>query len=128
MSLLNLASRYYRTVFIATVTIGAVVVYASTSYATRDTNPASKTIEEPDELTKWGMPMDVGREEVEVYCSACHSVRLVAQQGLTRDDWDELFDWMVEEQEMEEMPLEDRKLVLNYLSKYRGTGRKLKIN
>ncbi len=128
MSLLNLASRYYRTVFIATMTIGVVVVYASSSYATRDTTPAPTTVEEPDELAKWGLPLEVGREEVEVYCSACHSLRLVAQQGLTRSDWDELFDWMVEEQEMEKMPLVDRKLVLNYLSKYRGIGRKLKLN
>ena len=66
-----------------------------------------------DELAIWGLPDDVGREEVEIYCSACHSLRLVGQQGLSRYDWAELFVWMVEEQEMEKMPSDDSKLVLD---------------
>lgn len=58
-----------------------------------------------------------GKEEVEIYCSACHSLQIVVQQkGLTRARWDELLDWMVEEQAMEEMEPGERKLVLDYLS------------
>lgn len=123
MDLLNFRSKFFQVVFVAALGISATVFYVSSSLATGD---ATTKTAEPDELAQWGLPLAVGREEVEIYCNACHSLRLVAQQGLTKTDWDELFDWMVEEQEMEEMPAEDRKLVLNYLSTYRGTGRKLK--
>ncbi len=73
---------------------------------------------EKDELAKIGLPPDKGRDEVEAYCGACHSLRLVVQQGLSRSDWEELLVWMVEEQEMEPLGAEDRKLVLDYLSKH----------
>ena len=122
MGLLNFRSRFFQVLLVAALGISAAVLYASSSLATGD---ATTEVAEPDELAQWGLPLAMGREEVEIYCSACHSLRLVAQQGLSRSDWDELFDWMVEEQEMEEMPAEDKKLVLDYLSTYRGTGRKL---
>ncbi len=73
---------------------------------------------ETDELAALGFPPDAGREEVEIYCGACHSLRLVAQQGLSRGDWDELLDWMVEEQAMEELETADRRLVLDYLARH----------
>ena len=125
MILLKFQSKILRALFVVVTLIGAAGFYVSSSRATSDSTPG---VVEPDELAQWGLPLDVGREEVDVYCSACHSLRLVAQQGLTKDDWDELFDWMVEEQEMEEMPTEDRKLVLDYLSKHRGIDRELKKN
>ncbi|MGO1118337.1 hypothetical protein ACTL6U_06520 [Rhodovibrionaceae bacterium A322] len=74
--------------------------------------------EEEDELTAIGLPPDTGRDEVEIYCSACHSLRLVVQQGLDRDGWEETITWMIDEQEMEEMEPEDHKLVLDYLAKH----------
>ncbi len=125
MTLPKLQSIILQVLLVAIIMIGAVGFYVTSSLATAD---ATSNVVEPDELAQWGLPLDLGREEVEVYCSACHSLRLVAQQGLTKGDWDELFDWMVEEQEMEEMPAEDRNLVLNYLSKHRGIDRKLKKN
>ncbi len=64
-----------------------------------------------------------GVEETFIYCAACHSERLVAQQGLTRQDWEELFVWMVEEQEMEEIEEPDRSTVLDYLTKYYNVDR-----
>ena len=70
-----------------------------------------------------GMPEDVGREEVAVYCQACHSLRMVTQQGLNRTRWDHLLDWMVEEQGMSELVGTEQTLVLDYLSKYYGPDR-----
>ncbi len=125
MVLLNFQSKILRLLFAAVIMIGAAGFYVSSSLATSDT---SSDVVEPDELAQWGLPLDVGREEVEIYCNACHSLRLVAQQGMTKDDWDELFVWMVEEQEMEKIPAEDRILVLDYLSKHLGIDRKLKKN
>jgi len=125
MNLLSCQSKLYRALFFAAATISAVVLSSSSSIATRD---APATAAEPDELAQWGLPPGVGREEVEIYCNACHSLRLVAQQGMSKADWDELFVWMVEEQEMEVIPPEDRILVLDYLARYRNVDRKLKIN
>ena len=39
-----------------------------------------------------------GAEETYAYCTACHSERIVIQQGLTRAGWEEVLKWMVEEQ------------------------------
>ncbi len=57
------------------------------------------------------------------YCAACHSEMLVAQQGLTRAHWDELLEWMVEEQGMAEIEEPDRSIVLDYLAENYNTDR-----
>ena len=57
-----------------------------------------------------------GVEETFDYCNTCHSVRLVAQQGLDRDDWIELLEWMVDEQAMAEIEEPDLSIVLDYLT------------
>jgi cytochrome c len=49
-------------------------------------------------------------------CSACHSEMIVAQQGLTRDGWEELLEWMVEEQGMSEIEEPDLSEILDYLA------------
>ena len=73
---------------------------------------------ESDELAELGLPHDIGRDEVEIFCGACHSLKLVVQQGLSRGDWDELLVYMIEEHEMEPLDTDDRQLVLDYLTKH----------
>lgn len=68
-----------------------------------------------------GLPPGEGREDVYSYCAACHSAKLVSQQGLTRESWDETLDWMVEEQGMAEPDADLRKIILDYLSEYLNT-------
>lgn len=63
-----------------------------------------------------GLPAGPGQEETYYACSACHSIRLVAQQRLPRRRWDHLLDWMVEKQGMAELPAADRTLILDYLA------------
>lgn len=70
-----------------------------------------------------GIPVAPGAEETYYTCAACHSFLLVAQQGLSRESWEETLDWMVEEQEMEPLDEPDRKLIVDYLTKYFGTDR-----
>jgi cytochrome c len=48
---------------------------------------------------------------------------LVAQQGQTREGWDDLLQWMVEKQGMQPIPSEDRKIILDYLSEHYNTDR-----
>lgn len=64
-----------------------------------------------------------GVEETYAYCTACHSDRLVAQQGLTRDGWAELIEWMVDDQGMAELEEPDYTIVLDYLSANYNTDR-----
>ncbi len=65
-----------------------------------------------------GLPPGPGREEVFYNCQACHSLMLVLQQRLSREDWDETLVWMVEEQDMPQPDPEERKIILDYLGTY----------
>ena len=64
-----------------------------------------------------------GAEETHAYCTACHSERIVAQQGLTRADWEELLEQMVEENEMNPIEEPDLGRVLAYLAAHYGPDR-----
>ncbi len=87
--------------------------------------PARTIPKETDDSEDYGgLPPGPGRDLVYGLCSACHSIRLVTQQGLDRDDWDETLDWMTEEQEMPDIRGPERELILDYLSTYYGRDRK----
>jgi len=77
--------------------------------------PARTTVEVDDYA---GLPEGLGREEVFYTCQACHSLKMVTQQGLSHEGWDETLDWMVEEQGMDELDDSTRKLILDYLATY----------
>ena len=64
-----------------------------------------------------------GAEETHAYCTACHSERIVAQQGLTRSDWEELLEQMVEENGMNPIEEPDLDRVLSYLAAHYGPDR-----
>ena len=72
----------------------------------------------PDEY--FGLPEDAGRKEVMTFCGACHSLKLVAQEGLTRAQWAELLMSMYQDYEMEPLEAEDARLVLDYLGRHVG--------
>ncbi len=65
-----------------------------------------------------GLAAGPGREEVFYACSTCHSLRLVTQQRLARDIWDETLAWMVEEQGMPELEADEREIILDYLATF----------
>ena len=64
-----------------------------------------------------------GAAETYAYCIACHSERLVAQQGLNRQGWEEVIELMVDEHGMAPIagPTLDR--MLGYLSTHYGPDR-----
>lgn len=64
------------------------------------------------------LPDGKGKDDVEAYCSACHSLRLVLQQRLKRSDWEDVLVTMVKEHGMSEIAPDDRALVLDYLSEH----------
>ena len=84
--------------------------------------PGSPPIE--DEPPEYGVLVAAaGVDDTYAYCTACHSERIVAQQGLERDGWVELLEWMVEEQGMAEIDEPDLGVVLDYLTENYNTDR-----
>lgn len=73
-----------------------------------------------------GLPPGQGREETFYLCGACHSLKLVVQQGLSRERWDEILKWMVDEQEMDPPEPAERALILDYLALFYGPDRRAK--
>jgi hypothetical protein len=70
-------------------------------------------------------PDGPGREETANLCAACHSGRLVSQQGLTRARWEEVLEIMTVRHRMPKLEGEERELILGYLVKAfppRGRG------
>ena len=82
---------------------------------------ASLSLPEPEDLGV--MVAAPGASETFYACTSCHSERIVAQQGLTREQWDELLDWMVEEHEMEPIEGDARTTILDYLGAHYGPDR-----
>jgi hypothetical protein len=56
-------------------------------------------------------------------CTVCHSEMIIAQQGQTREGWDEILVWMVEEMGMSELLADEREQVLDYLSTHYNPDR-----
>lgn len=61
-------------------------------------------------------PPGNGREETANMCAACHSGRIVSQQGMTRAQWDETLDVMTERHKMPNLEGDERNLILDYLA------------
>lgn len=84
------------------------------------TAPVALAQDEPE----YGLLVDgPGAEETFIYCTACHSEMIIVQQGKTRAHWDELLDWMVEEQGMAEIEEPDRGIILDYLAEHYNEDR-----
>jgi mono/diheme cytochrome c family protein len=56
-----------------------------------------------------------GRDETFYTCTACHNFNLVAQQGMSRRQWDETITLMNEKHNMPKLDDKEREVVLNYL-------------
>ena len=56
-----------------------------------------------------------GRDETFYTCTACHGFKLVAQQGLTRAQWDDSINLMIRRHNMPPPDDKDRAVLLNYL-------------
>ena len=56
-----------------------------------------------------------GRDETFYACTACHGFKLVAQQGMTRAQWEDSINLMIRRHNMPPLDDKDRERVLNYL-------------
>lgn len=88
---------------------------------TGTSNNASPTTDEDPDLAL--LPIDDGRMETYNACVSCHSIKLVVQQGMNAVDWEDTINWMVDEQDMEELDPENQALIVAYLAKHFGRER-----
>jgi hypothetical protein len=64
------------------------------------------------------LPAGPGREETFGMCTGCHAFRLVSNQGLSRERWDETLAWMTTRHNMPDIQGSDRDLILDYLAQH----------
>lgn len=102
--------------------LAAVLVLAAGAASAQTPSPFLTAPGGGVEEQEAALPPGEGREVVEGLCSGCHSIRLVTQQRLPRERWDDLLDWMVAEQGMPEPDAETRELVLDYLGSHLSPG------
>jgi hypothetical protein len=108
--------------YLMVLVVGVAVLWGWAMPAPFSTPAAWESVEEEQDWQ--GLPPGKGREETFYLCSPCHSLKLVTQQGLSARRWDEVIDWMLDEQELPALEPEDRTLIVDYLAKYYGENRK----
>nr|WP_070959292.1 hypothetical protein [Hyphomonas sp. Mor2] len=95
-------------------------------YAALDPHAALNEIDEGpafDPLDDYfGLPREGEFEFVAAYCGGCHTLEIVMQQRLDRENWDRTLNWMVETQNMVPLEPEDHQIFLDYLTKHFGTS------
>ncbi|WP_337876190.1 cytochrome C-552 [Elioraea sp.] len=64
------------------------------------------------------LPEGEGREETFYTCTACHNTALIRRSGFTREQWDDLMDWMVTRQNMPPLEADQRKVIVDYLAEH----------
>ena len=79
--------------------------------AGRRSNSLHAARRKPGRFSRRGL----GRDETFYTCTACHGFKLVAQQGMTRAQWEDSINLMIRRHNMPPLDARDRGVVLNYL-------------
>jgi hypothetical protein len=72
--------------------------------------------ERPPEETPEQYPAGTHRDDTFYFCTACHGFKIVAQQGMSRERWNDTFDIMVKRHSMVDVQGEQREQMLDYLT------------
>ena len=72
--------------------------------------------ERPPEEAPEQYPAGTHRDDTFYFCTACHGFKIVAQQGMSRERWNETFDVMVKRHSMVDVQGEQREQMLDYLT------------
>ena len=100
--------------------LSAPFLFSLAASAQEPTDPET----EPSGSSIYGVLYEAeGVAETFAFCTGCHSEHIVAQQGLKREDWDDLFTYMVDEHGMAPIPEPYRTKILDYLSAHYGPDR-----
>ena len=106
-------------VVVVTIFVATVCVVASEGRGVGETTPSGQLLLPGPGILVAGD----GAAETYAYCIACHSERLVAQQGLTWQGWEEVIELMMEEHGMAPIESPNLERVLRYLSTHYGPDR-----
>jgi mono/diheme cytochrome c family protein len=93
-----------------------LALMVTASFASAQTPQATAPAFTPKDEQIEDLPEGQGRDETFGLCTACHGYRLVSNQGMTRDKWDETMTWMTERHGMPDIQGADRDLILDYLA------------
>jgi hypothetical protein len=98
--------------------IAATLILAALSMATPTDNVYAQAVIPPaaSEEKPENFPAGAGRDDTFYFCTACHNFKLVAQQGMTREQWDESLTWMTARHKMPVLEGKDRDIILGYLA------------
>ena len=99
------ASWIARSIFVFALVMGA------TGFVAAQTPAFTPRHEEPEEF-----PEAPGRDEAFFGCTACHGFKIVAQQGMSRQRWEDTFDFMIRQHKMHVPSAQEREKILGYLS------------
>ena len=69
----------------------------------------------PRDETPEEFPAGAGRDDTFYACTGCHGFKLVAQQGMSRRQWEDSLQWMTDRHNMPPLPDKEKKIVLDYL-------------
>jgi hypothetical protein len=94
----------------ALATVVAIALFSATE-STAQTKRVRPAEEGPEQY-----PAHPNRDDAFYFCTACHSFKIVAAQGMSRERWDESLNWMVQRHNMPEVQGEDRNKILDYLA------------
>lgn len=95
--------------------LAVALVAALATLSPFDGEAQTKRVRPPQEEPEH-YPDGPNREETFYFCTACHSFKIVAQQGMSRPRWDESLTWMVERHNMPDVKGQDRERILDYLA------------
>jgi hypothetical protein len=90
--------------------VGVVLVLPTLDVAAQGKRPR------PAEETPEQYPSGAHRDDTFYFCTACHGFKIVAQQGMSRERWNETFDFMVTRHKMVDVQGEQREQMLDYLA------------
>jgi hypothetical protein len=103
------ASLIVRSIFVFML---ALIAVSTNGFAAAQTAAFTPREEEPEEF-----PEAVGREDAFYGCTACHGFKIVAQQGMSRQRWDDTVDFMIRQHKMPAPSAQEREKILDYLAR-----------
>lgn len=96
--------------------LGALVGLVVLSVLPTTDAGAQSRRERPPEESPEQFPAGLNRDDTFYFCTACHGFKIIAQQGMSRERWNETFDVMVKRHGMADLQGEQRDQMLDYLA------------
>jgi hypothetical protein len=96
--------------------LGGVVAAAACGLLVAADGVAQSQRERPPQEEPEQYPDGPNREDTFYFCTPCHSFKIVAAQGMSRERWDETLTFMVTRHKMPDVQGQDREKMLDYLT------------